>query len=243
MQTNNLFERVIKVTIGFRVFTKRDLPSKELVESFGSIPASNIADCMGRSSAMNCKIRRMSAPSEKNMVGVALTVKARSGDNMLIHKALNMVEEGDVLVISNEDGQCHSLLGEIIVAFAKSRKIAGIVLDGPIRDVESIYNMGVPVYATGSTPGGPYKEGPGEVNVPIACGNIHVNPGDIIVGDSDGVIVIPKNDAATLLEAAKVFSANDHAKLVAAQSNKADRSWVDRDLEKKGCQIIDDIYK
>ncbi|HMM22572.1 MAG TPA: RraA family protein [Selenomonadales bacterium] len=231
------------MSIGFRVFLKRELPPKEVVKGFEGIPAANIADCMSRSSAMSSNIRLMSAPSEKKMVGVALTVKARSGDNLMIHKALNIAEEGDVLVIANEGGQCHSLLGEIIVAYAKTRKIAGIVLDGPIRDVDTIYTMGIPVYATGATPGGPYKEGPGEVNVPVACGNIHVNPGDIIVGDSDGVIVIPKQDAKPLLEIVVDFSIKDQAKLLAAQTGKADRAWVDKDLERKGCEIIDGVYK
>lgn len=229
--------------IGFRVFTKRELPPKELVDEFKKLPAPDIADCMCRLSAMSSQIKRMTAPAQESMAGVAITVKARPGDNLMIHKALNMVEEGDVLVISNEGDRSQSLFGEIIVTYAKSRKIAGIVVDGPIRDVDAIYTLGVPVYATGSTPGGPFKDGPGEINVPISCGNIHVNPGDIIVGDSDGVLVIPKHDAAALLEAAKKFYANDHSKLVAAQTGKADRSWVDKSLEQKGCEIIDDIYR
>ncbi|MDA8498851.1 MULTISPECIES: RraA family protein [Citrobacter] len=230
------------MSIGFRVFTQRELPTADVIEGFKTIPAANIADCMGRLSAMNCRIRRMTAPAEQNMVGVALTVKARPGDNLMMHKALNMIKPGDILIVSNEGDSSQSLMGEIMVAYAKSQGIAGIVLDGPMRDLDTIYAMGVPVYATGHTPGGPFKEGPGEVNVPVACGNIHVTPGDIIVGDSDGVIVIPKHDAAKLLEEARKFSANDHAKLVAAQTGKADRSWVDKALAAKGCETIDAVY-
>ena len=214
------------MSIGFRVFTQRELPTADVIDGFKTIPAANIADCMGRLSAMNCRIRRMTAPAE----------------HLMMHKALNMIKPGDILIVSNEGDSSQSLMGEIMVAYAKSQGIAGIVLDGPMRDLDTIYAMGVPVYATGHTPGGPFKEGPGEVNVPVACGNIHVMPGDIIVGDSDGVIVIPKHDAAKLLEEARKFSANDHAKLVAAQTGKADRSWVDKALAAKGCETIDAVY-
>lgn len=130
-----------------------------------------------------------------------------------------------------------------MLTYGKFMGLAGMVLDGPMRDVENIYGMGVPMYATGSTPGGPYKEGPGEVNVPIACGGIHVYPGDIVVGDSDGVIVIPKNDAERLLEEAKKFNTNDRMKLKAAADGSADRSWVEKSLLAKGCEIIEDAYK
>lgn len=231
------------MSVGSRIFTKRDLPPKEIIEGFTTIPTANIADCMGRLCAMSSRIRRMAAPSETNMVGVALTVKARPGDNLLIHKSLNMAREGDVVVISNEGTQSQSLLGEVIVAYAQFKKAAGIVLDGPIRDVNEIYGMGIPVYATGSTPGGPYKEGPGEINVPIACGNISINPGDIIVGDSDGIIVIPKNDAARILEDAKKFTAKDHAKVLEAYKGTLDRTWVEKAIAEKGFEIIDDVYK
>lgn len=90
------------MSIGFRVFTQRELPAAEVVEGFKTIPAANIADCMGRLSAMSCRIRRMTEPTEQNMVGVALTVKARPGDNLMMHKALNMIKPGDILVVSNE---------------------------------------------------------------------------------------------------------------------------------------------
>ncbi len=229
--------------IGFRVFTKRELPPKELINAFKHIPVANIADCMGRLSAMSSQIRRMSAPSAENMTGAALTVKARPGDNLMIHKALNMVEPGDIVVVSNGGDRSQSLIGEIMLTYGKCRGLAGMVLDGPMRDVESIYGMGVPMYAAGSTPGGPYKEGPGEVNVPIACGGIHVDPGDIIVGDGDGVIVIPKNDAEHILEEAKKFNINDRMKLKAAADGSVDRSWVEKSLLAKGCEIFEEAYR
>ena len=229
--------------VGFRVFQKRNLPPKELVESFRTIPAANIADCMGRHNAMIPEIRLMTKPGGVNMAGVALTVKTCYGDNLMIHQGLDMAAEGDVLVIANEEGRNRSLLGEIMYRYAERKNLAGIVLDGPIRDALQISGGSVPLYATGSTPGGPYKEGPGEVNVPVSCGGVHVNPGDIIVGDPDGVIVIPRQDAEDVLEAVKAFQQNDRRKLQAAIDGTADRSWVMKQLEAKKCEFRDGAYR
>ena len=229
--------------VGFRVFQKRNLPPKELVESFRTIPAANIADCMGRHNAMIPEIRLMTKPGGVNMAGVALTVKTCYGDNLMIHQGLDMAVEGDVLVIANEGGRNRSLLGEIMYRYAERKNLAGIVLDGPIRDALQISGGSVPLYATGSTPGGPYKEGPGEVNVPVSCGGVHVNPGDIIVGDPDGVIVIPRQDAEDVLEAVKAFQQNDRRKLQAAIDGTADRSWVMKQLEAKKCEFRDGAYR
>ncbi len=229
--------------VGFRVFLQRNLPPKDLVESFRTIPAANIADCMGRHNAMIPEIRLMTKPGEVNMVGVALTVKTCYGDNLMIHQGLDMAAEGDVLVIANEEGRNRSLLGEIMYRYAERKNLAGIVLDGPIRDALQISGGSVPLYATGSTPGGPYKEGPGEVNVPVSCGGVHVNPGDIIVGDPDGVIVIPRQDAEEVLEAVKAFQQNDRRKLQAAIDGTADRSWVMKQLEAKKCEFRDGAYR
>lgn len=231
------------MSIGFRVFLRRDLPPREIVDAYKKLPAANVADCMNRLSAMSSAIRLMSKPFSGSMAGPALTVKARPGDNLMLHKALNMAAEGDVIVVSNEGDRDRALVGEIMAAYAECKKVAGLVFDGPIRDLDAISDLAIPVYATGTTPGGPFKEGPGEINVPVACGNIHVEPGDIILGDTDGVIVIPRRDAAALLETARTFSANDKAKAGAARSGTANRSWVEKSLEDKGCEIIDGTYQ
>ena len=231
------------MSVGKRIYLQRELPAPELVEAFKSIPASNTADVMGRSCAMNPRIRLVSSPKAQMMAGPAYTVKCRAGDNLTLHAALNFCHEGDVLVVSNEEDDTRALIGEIMMAYLRyTKKIAGIVLDGPIRDIDEIAELGVPVYATGSTPGGPYKEGPGEVNVPISCGGVSVAPGDIILGDSDGVIVIPRKDAQEVLQQAVEFAKKDAAKMQAALEGRADRSWVDVALEKKNCEIIDGCY-
>ncbi|MEN6499036.1 MAG: RraA family protein [Rectinema sp.] len=230
------------MSVGFRVFLKRNLPDPALVEAFRSLPPANVADCMGRLCALSSQIKLLSSPAAPIMAGVALTVRARPGDNLMIHKALNIASPGDVIVVSNEGDSSHSLAGEIIVTYARYKGLAGMVFDGPIRDIDAISKMDIPVYGTGMTPGGPYKEGPGEVNVPIACGGIHIEPGDIILGDADGIIVIPRRDAAEILAVASKFSTIDAAKVDAAANGTADRSWVDKTLAAKNCEIIDAVY-
>ena len=231
------------MNIGNRVYLKRDCVDQELVERYRAVPLANIDDCMGRLAAMHPRIRLFSSPSVP-MAGVALTVKARAGDNLMLHKALNMAVPGDVIVVSNEGENGRALMGEIMMVYlSEDRKAEGVVLDGPIRDVDEIGKMNFPVYATGVTPNGPYKEGPGEINVPISCGGVVVKPGDIVLGDSDGVLVIQRQEAEALLEKVEKYQRQDHAKLEAARNGTADRSWIDRALAEKGTLIIDDVCR
>lgn len=232
------------MTIGNRVFMERDLPDKDIIEAFRGLPAANVADCMSRLSALSSEIKLIGSPTEVTMVGPALTVKSRPGDNLMIHKALNIAEEGDIIVVSNEGDRTQALMGEIMVTYGIiAKKIGGIVLDGPIRDYKELSEMDFYLYATGSTPGGPFKEGPGEVNVPISIGNVAIMPGDIILGDADGVIVIPKKDAKEILEAAVEFAKKDNSKLEDAQNNTAKRDWVDATLKGKNVEIIEGSYR
>ncbi|MEA5092784.1 Regulator of ribonuclease activity A [bioreactor metagenome] len=232
------------MSVGKRIYLKRVMPDPEIMKQFKAIPASNTADVMGRSCAMNPRIKLVSSPKAQMMVGPAYTVKCRAGDNLLLHAALNYCNEGDVLVVSNEGDDTRSLIGEVMMAYLYyTKKIAGIIIDGPIRDIDEIGKWDFPVYCNGTTPGGPYKEGPGEINVPISCGEISVNPGDIILADPDGIIVIPLKDAVTVLADAKKFQADDEAKLIAAKNGTAKRDWVEKSLADKGFEIIDDVYR
>ena len=232
------------MSVGKRIYLKRHMPDKEVMMQFKTIPASNTCDVMGRNAAMNPRIRLMSSPKDQMRVGPALTVKTRAGDNLALHAALNMAQEGDVIVVSNEGDTTRALIGEVMMAYLRyTKKVAGIVIDGPIRDIDEIGQWDFPVYATGTTPGGPYKEGPGEINVPISCGEISVNPGDIILADPDGVIVIPRKDAPQILEDAKKFQAADESKLEAAKNGTANRAWVEKTLAAKEFEIIDDVYE
>lgn len=231
------------MSIGNRIFLKKLEAPQELLDAFSTIPAANISDTMGRLVGMHPRIKLQSAPKNPINVGRALTIKTRSGDNLMLHKALNMAKPGDVIILSNDGGESYrSLIGEIMFTYLASRGAAGIIIDGPIRDIDAVRKMEMPIYATGTNPAGPYKEGPGEINVPISCGGISINPGDIIVMDEDGVIVIPLQEAETVLKNARAFQEKDEAKLLAAQEGRAKREWVDALIEKKEVEILDKAW-
>ena len=232
------------MSVGKRIYLKRNMPDFELLKEFKKIPASNVADCMERICAMNPRIKLISSPKEPITAAPAYTVKVRGGDNLALHAALTFCSEGDMIVVSNEEDSNRALIGEVMMTFLKyDKKAAGIVLDGPIRDIDELSKWDFPIYCTGSTPGGPFKNGPGEINVPISCGGISVCPGDIILADADGVIAIPKNDAADILKDAKAYMEKDRAKVIAAKEGRANRAWVERELAEKNFEIIDDIYR
>lgn len=140
---------------------------------------------------------------ETTMVGRALTVQVAAGDNKLIHKALDVVEPGQVIVVDGGGETSRALIGEIMVAIARSRKVAGFVIDGAIRDSGAIGAGDFPVFARAAIHRGPYKHGPGAINVPVCVGGMVVNPGDIVVGDHDGVVAFPVAGADALLEAVR----------------------------------------
>lgn len=135
------------------------------------------------------------------MVGRALTVRTRAGDNLFIHRALGLIKPGDVVVVDGGGDISRALVGEIMMSIARSRGAAGLVLDGAIRDVDAISSSDFPVFAKTAVHRGPYKNGPGEINVPVCIGGMVVNPGDIIVGDCDGVVAFSPSIADKLLGA------------------------------------------
>lgn len=229
--------------VGNRVFLKRHMPAKELVEAFGTIPASDIGDATHRSCMLQTRINLMSKPKKNITAGVALTVKARAGDNLFIHKALNIAEEGDVIIVSNEEDNTRAMIGANMAFYGMvNKKIAGMIFDGPIRDIDDIGEMELPVYATGVTPTGPYKEGPGEINVPISIGGVCVRPGDIIVMDMDGVAVVPREDAEAILPEAIKQRDKNAANNAKAKEGISNRAWIDEKLKKLSTEIIDGCY-
>lgn len=197
--------------VGFRIYQSINRPDQALVEKFKGIPSSTINDQMNRLYCMSAAISPLNKVA--SMVGTAFTVKLPIGDNLMFHKALDMAQPGDVLIIDGAGAMDRSLAGEIMITYAAKRGIAGIVVDGAMRDLDGIKRCPMPIYAKGITPQGPYKNGPGEIGVPVSCGGIVVFPGDIIVGDSDGIVVIRPDDALVVLESAQRKLASETVKL------------------------------
>jgi regulator of RNase E activity RraA len=143
------------------------------------------------------------------MVGTALTVRTRSGDNLAIHQALNLVRPGDVVVVDAGGDTSRAVIGEIINSIAEMRGAVGIVLDGALRDASAIAKSDFPCFARAVSHLGPYKNGPGEVNVPVSIGGLIIDPGDIVVGDDDGIVAFPQSIAVELLKAVRAQDAKE----------------------------------
>jgi 4-hydroxy-4-methyl-2-oxoglutarate aldolase len=177
--------------------------SDDLVKQFCGIPTGNLSDAMGRKGNMHSSIKPV-YPSAK-LAGRAFTVACQPADNLTIHKAITMAPAGSALVIYAGGYTETAVFGDIMALACQVRGIAGVVIDGSCRDTEEIEEMNYPVFAKGINPGGPVKETLGATDVPIQCGGIVVTPGDIIVGDRDGVVVVPAGRAAEVLEKAKAI--------------------------------------
>lgn len=223
--------------IGCRIYTNINRPDPALVEAFRGIPVANIDDCMGRIAACGSDLKPM---NHSPLLGTAFTVRCPEGDNLMFHKALELAKPGDVLVIAAGGSMHRSLCGEIMSRTAMAAGIAGFIVDGCIRDKDEIGEFtDFPVYARGVTPNGPYKNGPGEINVPVCvCGQV-INPGDILVGDGDGVIVIRPEEAAELAAKAKAVSDSEVVQKADIASGKGlSKPWLDKKLEEIGCEFF-----
>ena len=164
-------------------------PSADWIERFKPIPSSIISDCLNRYYGMTGEIRPIFEGSR--ICGPAVTIQSMAGNNIMSHYALTFAEPGDVLVIDARGYLGNAVWGGVQAAYAAKRQVAGLVVDGAIRDIEDMRRMRFPVYCKGVTPAGPHKGWADSINVPIQCGGIPVHPGDLIVGDDDGVTVIP----------------------------------------------------
>jgi RraA family protein len=168
----------------------------------------------------------------RSFAGTAVTVHTRPGDNLMIHRAFDFCRPGDVLVIDGGGDPTQALLGEIMASYAERIGIAGLVIDGAIRDVAALRARDFPVYARGVTHRGPYKNGPGEINVPVTVGGMVVHPGDIVVGDEDGLIAIAQQDAADVIERARLQEQKETQALAAIAEGRLDRAWVEPAIER-----------
>lgn len=203
------------------------------IERFRALPVANVSDAMSRMAAAGPTLRPMHRAGV--LAGRALTVRTRPGDNLMVQKALNMARPKDVIVVDAGGDLTNAIIGELMIAHAKKVGVAGFVINGAIRDFDAIAGADYPVFAAGVTHRGPYKDGPGEVNVPIAMGGLVVHPGDLILGDGDGVVAVSPQDVDAVYAAAEAKHRAETAQLKAIAAGSNDRSWVDRALTERGC--------
>ncbi len=218
--------------IGFQIAKRTRKVDAATVARFRGLPVANISDSMSRMTAGGPRLRPMHAGGV--LAGPALTVKTRPGDNLMIHKALDIADEGDVIVVDGGGELTNALIGEMMVAHAEKRGIAGMVMNGAIRDYDAIHAGSFPVFAAGVTHRGPYKDGPGEINVAIAIDGMVIEPGDLVIGDGDGLLCIPYAQTEDVYKAAKAKNDAEAKQIAAIREGKSDRSWVDATLKKLG---------
>lgn len=174
-----------------------------IIEAFRALQVANISDNLHRiAGAVGVRAFHDGTP----MAGTALTVRVRAGDNRAIHEALELVRPGDVIVVDGGGDTSRALIGEIMSSVAHMRGAAGLVIDGAVRDSEALGRASFPVFARAAIHLGPYKNGPGEINVPVSIGGMVVHPGDIVVGDADGIVAFPQAIAEALLAATRAQS-------------------------------------
>jgi regulator of RNase E activity RraA len=223
---------------GFIVRKSFERADPAIVEQFRGLASANISDIQGRFQTFDARIKPIYAPMAP-LCGPAFTVKARPGDNLLATKAIHMANPGDVIVISGGFEMNLSVWGGVMSGMAKAKGIAGVLTDALVRDVAEIRDIGLVVYATGLTPVGPTEEGVGQINTTIDCGGVIVNPGDIIVGDEDGAVVVRKEEAEAVLQRTHARMESERQWFEAIARGETILEDSDDYLRERGAEIID----
>jgi len=222
---------------GFRVKTNFDRLSPELMNQFRAFPTPDISDLLNRLYAVDPQIRCLTG-EHHSVCGPACTVKVFPGDNLMVHKSLDILEPGDVVIIDAGGSAMNAVLGDLVSTKAKHRGAQGFVIDGLIRDLPNIAALDFPVFARGTTPIGPLHRGPGEINFSICCGGVVVSPGDLIVGDSMGLVVIPQDIAEELLHRLQSHAVANEAYFESVKKGDFNNAWVDRILTELECPLV-----
>ena len=224
------------MAVGFRILPRRHCVLPNIVEQFRGLPVANVSDSMGRLSAAGARLRPMHKGGA--MAGPALTIKAPPGDNLMLHKAIQLAQPGDVVVMDAGGDLTNALMGELMLMQFVAKGIAGVVINGAIRDAAFLRDHPMPVFAAGVTHRGPYKNGPGEINVAVAIDGMVVEPGDLVIGDDDGLLCVPMADVETVLTATQTKFAAEQKQMANILAGTHDAGWVDALLNKLGCEFV-----
>ena len=187
------------------------LTTQQLSQRLGALPTPNIGDAMERLGLLDSAIKPVWAGGR--LAGPAFTVWTRAGDNAYLHRALSEAAPGDVVVVNGEGDVSRALMGDLIGARARNAGIAGFIIDGAVRDAAGLARLGMPVFARATSPAGPYKNGPGALGCAIAVGGVAVLPGDIVIGDDDGAVVVPRGRAEEILLAAEAVQEDEDQRM------------------------------
>lgn len=206
-------------------------------ETFSGLPTGFVTDARGHTGALESRIRPVAGPP--SFAGSALTVHAGPRDNLAAWAAMDLCEEGDVLVIATDGSSDCSVIGDIYAGVARNRGAAAIVTDGHVRDATELEEVGLPVFACGLSPNGPGKRGPGEVGLPIVLAGARIESGDLVLGDRDGVVHVPRGEVDDVIAALDGVRAREEEMDRAVREGLRSAPWLPEVLGKLGLREVD----
>lgn len=212
-------------------------PTEAALEPFRDAPTGWVADAQGRRGAICHRIRPLTKTAR--FVGTALTVQSRPADNLAPYAALKFARPGDVLMVATDDCETAAVMGDVLLGMARNAGIVAAITDGLVRDIAGIEAVGIPAFARGLTPNSPFKDGPGSIGLPVALGGVLVHPGDLVVGDEDGVVVVPRGKLAATAAALKAISQKEVAMDAAVAGGAGYPTWLDDVLSADGVNFVD----
>lgn len=223
-------------TLRYRIMPHSEEAPFSLPELFADLAVADICDALGRNAALPSAIKPLGVA---RLLGTAYTVNLPAGENLLLYYAVDNARPGDVLAVACDGYEDRAVCGEIMAALARKRGLAGFVVDGAVRDADALRAMDFPVYARAVSPNGPYKDGCGEINAPIAMGNAVIRPGDILVADGDGIVAVSRDEAEAVAVQARAIRDTGLRKLKAIEkTGKPDFNWLYEKLAASSCAIF-----
>ena len=219
------------MAVELRIHREQAMPDPAVVQRFEQLASSLVSDVFGRWAGAPGILPVAGLAGGVTVAGPALTVRTRPGDNLALHKALDLARPGEIIVVAAGGATDRAILGGLIGEYASTRGVAALVLDGAVRDLSDLAVLAPPVFARGVSHLGPYKDGPGEIRGAVQVGGLVVRDGDLVVGDGDGTAVVPRERVEEILAAAEAKREAEAAEQRAIRAGTWDRSWVDRSID------------
>ena len=210
--------------IGLMIGENPQLLPETWIQRAKQLTTGLLSDAMGCFGAMDYRIKPVATGMK--LAGTAMTVNLRAADNLMLHKAVGLCGKGYVLVADAKGNTTNANWGDLMTRAAIKMQIEGTVVDGVVRDLADLRELGYPLFALGAVPAGVNREGPGEINVPVSCGGVAVNPGDLIFGDDDGVVVVPRDRIEAVLQAAEDKAAGEGQRIREINDGKIEPAWL-----------------
>lgn len=214
--------------------------SVDLIEKLSGFDSPDISDQLNRMNTVSPKIRCLTG-DQHTLYGPACTVKVYPGDNLMVHKSLDVARPGDVVIVDSGASSMNAVLGGLVSMKAKAKQIAGFIVDGYIRDLPEILPLDFPVFARGCTAVGPLHRGPGEINYPICCGGVVTNPGDLVLADQFGIVILPREYAEEIYDRLVANRERSKDYLAGVKRGKFSNEWVDEILSSAG--LLPSLYQ